>query len=196
MRLDFNAQVMTRHDVVAGHLERLAIDPQTRKLLGLVVHCGEHIGYDVVLPLYFLVSASADLIQLHISEERMDRLPGPTEGSENALSGMRVPHIRELPAPIGWPAHYAFTFPEALTHSTLPEGTIELTNSTTVHTRDGMIGTVAGVEVEKDGTIELLVVRIGTVHRRDVLVPIAWVQHLNAIEIELSRSSDEVRGVG
>lgn len=193
MRLYFGAQVVARHDAVAGHLERLAIDAVNRRLLCLVVHCGEHIGYDVVIPLHVLARASSDAIQLRINAERLDRLPGPVEGGEETISGWRVPHIPELPGPIGWPTHYAFTFPENRVHSNLPPGTVELTNSVVVDAPDGMVGTLAGVVASHDGAIDLLIVRIGTVMRRDILVPIGWVRHLDGVEIELDRARDEVR---
>ena len=193
MRLDFGAQIVTRHDSVAGHLERLAIDPERRQLLCLVVHCGGHIGYDVVLPPRLLARAASDVIRLRINAERLDRLPGPIEREEDALLGLRLPHIQELPAPIGWPTHYAFTFPENRVHSTLPPGTIELTNSTVVQAPDGMIGTLAGVQVQEDWALDTLIVRVGTLSRKDILIPIAWVQRLDGMQIDLDRDRDEVR---
>src|SRR3989304_875870 len=162
VRLRLDALVALRNGTDAGRIERLAGDPERTRLLYVILPRGLHLGHDVLILPELLSFDPADKPRLSITSRKLDHLPGLHRGEEFGANSLRVPHIRHLPGPIPWPTHHSYVDPEHGLGTVLPEGAVELSDSTAVYATDGLVGTISGVVLGNEGQVlNDLIVRSG-----------------------------------
>src|SRR5258705_2271535 len=75
MQIVTGANVFTANNEKLGHVDRVVIDPQTRKVTHLVVRKGFLLKSDKVLPIDWVAAADGDHISLTPDATGLDNLP-------------------------------------------------------------------------------------------------------------------------
>ena len=132
-----------------GHLDKVVIDPHTRRITHLIIHRGFLLTADRVVPVELVERTAPEGIFLHLTSPEMARQPryqeerfvGPPPGWE-PLPGYAVADVRFWGLPYGGVTPPIQPVVEYTIRQGIPEGTTVLERSTEVRTRDNMEGKI------------------------------------------------------
>jgi osmotically-inducible protein OsmY/sporulation protein YlmC with PRC-barrel domain len=184
-----------------GHLDKVVIDPHTRRVTHLIIHRGVLLTEDRVVPVELVERATPEGIFLHLTSAEMARQPryheerfvSPPPGWE-PLPGYAATDVRFWGLPYGGVRPPIQPVAEYTIRHGLPERTIVLERRTAVHTRDDVEGEIDHLLVDPiRQELTHLVVRLNDQPQPSVLVPFEWVEDIGNGSILLKCTRENLR---
>jgi osmotically-inducible protein OsmY/sporulation protein YlmC with PRC-barrel domain len=184
-----------------GHLDKVVIDPHTRRVTHLVIHRGFLLDEDRVVPVELVERATPDGIFLHLTSQELTRQPlyreerfvGPPPDWE-PLPEYLATDVRFWGSPYGGVAPPILPLVEYTIRHGIPERTIVLERGTEVRTRDEAVGEIDHLLVDpmrQEPTH--LVVRLDNQPQQPVIVPFEWVEDLGDGYVLLKCTREDLR---
>ena len=167
-----------------GHLDKVVIDPHTRRITHLIIHRGVLLTEDRVVPVELVERATPEGIFLHLTSQELTRQPRyqeerfvvPAPGWE-PLPGYAATDVRFWGSPYGGVTPPIQPVVESTIRHGIPEHTIVRERSTEVRTRDDVAGEIDHLLVDPiRQELTHLVVCLNDQPQQPVLVPFEWVE--------------------
>lgn len=192
-----------------GHVERVVLNPRTKKLSHFVIGKGL-LSKDRVVPIQLVQSATDEQITLRISAAEVDELPHFEERHFVRLTDDEQAYTPStgVGAQPMYPYPPAFTtlgsYPATLGYATqpfaveveenIPEETIALKEGAKVHTSDGKhVGDVEEILYNSDtDKATHLVIKEGLLFTSKRLIPFDWIRSAGDEDVYLTVSSRQV----
>ena len=208
MQFKHNAHVYTfdRRDV--GRVERVVIDPETRKVSHIVVRKGFLFTEDKVIPLSLIDTTTAEGVFLRADAIDLDKLPRFEETQFVRLTEQErrdAAYPDELELPMYWPysggswmAHDAYMpTVRAETEQNIPDNTVAVKEGARVISVDGKhVGNVERVILNTGTkTATEVVISQGLFFKEEKIIPMNWVGDVDEDEIHLSVGSETLESV-
>lgn len=202
IRLLKDAKIFSSAGEKIGTLERVVLDPETKKVFHIVVKQGMLFPSSKVIPFSY-IDLDGDRITLTKNAMELKDLPDFTESSY--ISTDRVDDSEENAESVYFypPRHIAwwttggriwYPRPRYIlkTERTIPEETVALEEGATVISNDGEdIGNVEHIIVEEsDNRASHLVISQGLLSKEHKLVPTLWITNVMEDKIYLSIDSN------
>jgi uncharacterized protein YrrD len=212
MNIDLGMDVFGSDGEKVGTVERIVVDSNTKRIHKIVVHRGFLSHDDKLVDIEMVSSQDSDGLRLDLTSNQVNELPGYVEErfvqvpqeDWNAL-----PYIQPGAAGGGaylYGAPYAgrgyegsqdsffdaapSVAPVIEDQSNISETDVMISEGTDVYGADGdKIGSVGEVLVSNDGAINGFVVSKGLIFKKDVRVPIDWVESANGDQVTLNVTS-------
>jgi hypothetical protein len=180
-----------------GRLTLVIFDPIADALTHLVVEPGHHEELSRLVPVDLVASFEDDLIQLNCTRERFEQLDQAEEiqflpGNETLLGygagGASWPYY-DLAVPLGHDHAPMFS-------DRVPVGDVEIRRGDPLHARDGWIGAVQGLVVDRtDRHVTHVLLQAGHLWgRKQIAIPIG-VANRAAGELRVDLTKDEVEAL-
>ncbi len=212
MNIDLGTDVYGSDGEKVGTVERIVIDSNTKQIHKFIVHRGFLTHDDKLVDIDMVTSSDADGLRIDLTSDQVNELPGFIEqrfvevpehdrdampfivpnamGAGTYLYG--APHIGR-----GYEGSQDSFFDTAPTaapvvevESNIPETDVMISEGTDVYGSDGdKVGSVDQVLVDDGGAITGFVVSKGFIFKKDVRIPIDWVDTTNESEIRLNITS-------
>jgi osmotically-inducible protein OsmY/sporulation protein YlmC with PRC-barrel domain len=185
----------------AGHLSKVVIDPNTRRVTHLVIHRGFLLDEDRVVPVEFVERATPEGIFLHLTSREVARQPryqeerfiGPPADWE-PLPGYLATDVLFWGLPYGGVTPPILPVVEYTIRQGIPERTVVLERSTEVRTRDEVTGEIDHLLVDPlRQELTHLVVRFEDQPHQPVIVPFEWVEDLGDGYVLLKCTREDLR---
>lgn len=181
-----------------GHLERVVIDPVHRQVTHLVIHTAA--GDLRVIPAVLISEAHYDWIHLRLTCEALAAAPPFEEVDFSLPSAEWVPPGNLGHADVLWPSHYASTLthdispgPLPIEHVNVPPDEATIAAGDRVFCTDHECGRIADLVMDPDSDKALaFVVRRGFLFKRDVAIPLGWIDRVEADGIHLKMTAEQV----
>ena len=181
----------------AGHVEKLVVDPGSKRVTHLVVARGVVVPRAVVVPIARVTRVEGDTVVLDMSLDDLKAQPEFAEVDYTApdpawaarhgynhtetlflMTGSMPIGVALTPAWSGMVAHH--------THAGIAGPAVPVSRGTRVTCRDGELGRLDHVLLDpQTGAVRALVVRKGHLLTKDVSVPVGWVESIGEDEITL-----------
>jgi uncharacterized protein YrrD len=205
MKFKQNASVSTAEGREIGHIDRVVIDPITKKVTHVVVRKGLLFADERVVPIGLVAEATEDCITLRedagdlhdlpkFEESHYVRLPEEEGGRSSPASGMYV-NSPYTSSPIGgsYP-DLGQSGPQYVprVEQNIPEGTVALREGARVIADDGqMVGHVEEVLADADSEEAThFLISKGLLTKERKLIPTLWVREIEENEIYLIAPAD------
>lgn len=224
MNIALDATVVSSDGNEVGKVDRLALHPDTMEVEAVIVHQGVIFTEDRIVDngLVERVDESGT-VHLNITADEADKLPTfvqehfteptqeqlsrspldyPLPGTMGGLGRVVVATPRSGGYQQGGAADSIFDVPtvprgEQETESSLPKGTVSITEGTDVVDNQGeKVGAVDDIIYNEDGEVTGFVVQSGFIFTHDVRIPVAWVDSVTDENIRLNISSEEAEREG
>ena len=200
MRIDIGMKVWTVEGEEVGKVERVILHPETRVVDAVVVHRGLVLTRDVVVPFSLIQDAGKDGVRLRIGKVQLAELPDFVERHYVAPSEEAAITSAYAPGSILYPLAPRYDVPGIPTlHETVaeeriaPPPDVDISAGTEVRTVDGPIGVVDEVRTDPiSDRVTTIVVRKGPDLKKDVEIPIEFVDDLADDHIKLSLTTRQV----
>lgn len=200
MRIDIGMKVRTVEGEEVGKVERVILDPETRVVDAVVVHRGLVLTRDVVVPLSLIQGAGKDGVRLRIGKVQLAELPDFIErhyvapSEEGAIISPYAPGSILYPLAPRYEIRGVPTPYEAIAEERIaPPRDVDISAGTEVRTVDGPIGVVDEVRTDPlADRVTTIVVRKGPDLKKDVEIPIEFVDDLTDDHIKLSLTTQQV----
>jgi uncharacterized protein YrrD len=198
MKLEQDAKVFTADDKQVGHLDRVVIDPKTKKATHIVVRKGLIFTEDKVVPINLIASVKGDRVTLREDAGDLEALPkfeerhhvplDEEERSRIGNAGINVPPYYLYP-PYGIPSYLPLRPIEVVQN--IPQGTIALKEGAEVTSADGeYVGKVEEVLTSAQvDQVTHFVVSQGLLTKTRKLIPSTWVSRLEEDKVHLEVNS-------
>lgn len=212
MNIDLGMDVFASDGEKVGSVERIVVDSNTKQIHKFIVHRGFLSHDDKLVDIEMVSSQDADGLRLDLTADQVNELPDYVEERF-----VQIPeHDRDalpfmLPNAMG-AGSYLYGAPNlgrgyegsqdsffdaapavapiVEEQSNIPETDVMISEGTDVYGSDGdKVGSVGEVLVGNDGAINGFVVSKGLIFKKDVRVPIDWVESANGDEIRLNVTS-------
>ncbi|HEY9854517.1 MAG TPA: PRC-barrel domain-containing protein [Stenomitos sp.] len=189
-------------DAECGHLERVVIEPVHRQVTHLVVHTPQ--GNYRVIPASLVSEAHYDWIHVRLTCEALEAAPPYSEVDFSLPSAEWSPPGDLQHADVLWPSDYAANVgatlspfhtqaPLRIEHVNVPPNEAIVSEGDRVFCADRECGHVADVVMDPDSEKALgFVVRRGFLFKRDVEIPLGWIDHVEADGIHLKMTAEQV----
>lgn len=212
MNIDLGADVFGSDGEKVGTVDRIVVDSNTKTIHKFIVHRG-HLSHDQKLvDISMIASQDVDGIRLDLTSEQVHALPDfikerfvQIPEHEHAELPFIVPNAMGGGAYL-YGAPYAGRGYEGSRDSfydaapaispiiedetNIPETDVMISEGTDVYGSDGdKVGTVGEVLVDADGTINGFVIRKGFIFKKDIRIPIDWVESADGPDIRLNVTS-------
>lgn len=181
-----------------GHLERVVIDPLHRQVTHLVI---QTTGGDLrVVPASVIAEAHHDWIHVRLTGEALSMAPRFSEVDFSLPSAEWSPPGDLGHADILWPSDHAPTLTEDVSpgplrveHRNVPSGEAVVSAGDRVFCSDKECGRIADVVMDPDTDKALgFVVRRGFLFRRDVEIPLGWIDRVADDGVHLKMTAQQV----
>jgi sporulation protein YlmC with PRC-barrel domain len=214
MNIDLGMDVFGSDGEKVGTVERIVVDPNTKQIHQFIVHRGFLSHDDKLVEISMISSQDTDGLRLDLTADQVNELPGYVEDrfvdipehDRGALPFM-------LPSAMGagsylYGAPYAgrgyegssdsffdaapAAAPVIEDQSNIPETDVMISEGTDVYGADGdKVGSVGQILMGDDGAIDGFVVSKCFIFKKDVRVPIDWVESADGEEIRLNVTTAE-----
>jgi uncharacterized protein YrrD len=212
MNIDLGMDVFGSDGEKVGTVERIVVDSNTKQIHQFIVHRGFLSHDDKLVDIGMVSGQDADGLRLDLTSDQVNELPGYVEerfvqipdNDRDSLPFM-VPNAMGAGAYLygapnvgrGYEGSQDSFFdaapavaPVIEDQSNIPETDVMISEGTDVYGVDGdKLGSVGEVLVSNDGAIDGFVVSKGLIFKKDVRVPIDWVESANGDEIRLNVTS-------
>jgi uncharacterized protein YrrD len=212
MNIDLGMDVFGSDGEKVGTVERIVGDSNTKRIHQFIVHRGFLSHDDKLVDIAMVSGQDADGLRLDLTSDQVNELPGYVEerfvqipdNDRDSLPFM-VPNAMGAGAYLygapnvgrGYEGSQDSFFdaapavaPVIEDQSNIPETDVMISEGTDVYGVDGdKLGSVGEVLVSNDGAIDGFVVSKGLIFKKDVRVPIDWVESANGDEIRLNVTS-------
>jgi sporulation protein YlmC with PRC-barrel domain len=212
MNIDLGMDVFGSDDEKVGSVEKIVVDSNTKQIHKIVIHRGFLSHDDKLVDLAMVSAQDADGLRLDLTSDQVNELPGYVEErfvqipeqDRDALPFM-------MPSAMGAGAYLygapnigrgyegsqdsffdaaPSVAPVIEDESNIPETDVMISEGTDVYGADGdKVGSVGEVLTSNDGAVSGFVVSKGLIFKKDVRVPIDWVETANGDEIRLNVTS-------
>lgn len=204
MQFNQGASVFTIDGKEVGRIDRVVIDPKTRKIADIVIRRGSLITDDKVVPADLIVAGQKDRIILQLDTDKLDRLPDFREthyimlddeelGRSDKRSALGLAPAMYWYLPYGELVFNPFAqLPYvAETETNIPEGTVAVKEGAKVITRDGKrIGNVEQVLASPAATQAThLLISKGLLLKEKKIVPVEWIESFGEDKVRLAVGS-------
>jgi uncharacterized protein YrrD len=215
MEFKRDAEVYTSDGKKAGRLDRVVIDPMSKKVSHLVVIRGTLFHHDKVVPVDWVESTSENRIQLHENEEALDGAPDFTEHHfveaskpQREAPPDEEPHAVYWNPPVGidWLGYsgharrlgfFSHGSPRYTTTSQhpLPADAIPLKEGARVISCDDQyVGDVERIFTEpKENLVTHLLISAGLHPAEKKVIPTFWIAGIEEEEVHLAVEADVLR---
>ncbi len=200
MQFNQGAGVFTTDGKEAGHIDRVVIDPKTNDITHIVIRKGFLFTKDKVVPIDAIAVEQGGQLALRMALDQLEHLPDFEEKhyvmvDEGKGSATPSAVFSYPPYPGGTPV-IASSGPKYVTetHLNIPNDTIAVKEGAKVVTRDGEdVGHVEQVltGVQADHVTHFLISK-GLLVKEKRLIPVGWIDQLDAEEVHLAVKSDTV----
>jgi sporulation protein YlmC with PRC-barrel domain len=200
MEISDKKPIYTRDRDEVGHVDRVVIEPRSRRISHLVVRRGALLPEDRVMPIDWVEDAGGGELRLTAAAGDLDSLP-PFEEThyvplpEEDIAGWQAAPVQA--APMYWyppftavpPAPY-FLYPREVERN-IPEGSLTVSEGATVLTSDGEeVGEIERILADPDsGRLTHLVISDGALAAHRKLIPALWLSRAGDDEVHLAVSS-------
>jgi osmotically-inducible protein OsmY/sporulation protein YlmC with PRC-barrel domain len=183
-----------------GHLDKVVIDPNTRRITHLIIHRGFLLTEDRIVPVELVERVTPEGIFLHLTSEELTRQPryqeerfvAPPPGWE-PFPGYAATDVRFWGLPYGGVTPPIQPVVAYTIRQGIPERTIVLERSTEVRTRDEVEGEIDHLLVDPiRQELTHLVVRFHDQPQQPVIVPFDWVAELGDGFVVLKATSEDL----
>jgi sporulation protein YlmC with PRC-barrel domain len=209
MKIDLGTDVFGNDGEKVGTVERIVVDSNTKQIHQFVVHRGFLTHDDKLVDVDMVSGQDPDGLRLDLNSDQVNELPDYIEHRfvqvpEHDLDAM--PFI--IPSAMG-AGSYLYGAPNIgrgyegsqdsffdaapsvapviEDESNIPETDVMISEGTEVYGADGdKVGSVGEILVGDDGAINGFVVSKGFIFKKDVRVPIDWVESADGSEIRLN----------
>ncbi|HTP01166.1 MAG TPA: PRC-barrel domain-containing protein [Anaerolineales bacterium] len=177
-------------DGACGHVGCVIVDPIKEQVTHLVVQDGESPQIQRLVPVDLIHSTRQKEIEIKCGIEEFKKLPAFAE-AEFLLSDPETGSHRL------WPyveSESSLNVPE---HERLPAGEVAIRRGTAVHAKDGPIGIVDELMINRqDGSITHVVLREGHLWgTKDISIPVSQIEKLDQNTVYLRLSKQEVEAL-
>lgn len=214
MRIDLGSDVFGSDGEKVGSVERIVVDSNTKEIHKFIVHRGFLTHNDKLVDIAMVSGQDDDGLRLDLTSDQVNELPDYVEERfvqvpEQDQSAM--PFI--LPNAMGAGAYLygapnvgrgyegsqdsffdaaPSVAPVIEQQSNIPETDVMISEGTDVYGSDGdKVGSVGEILVSNDGAINGFVVSKGLIFKKNVRIPIDWVESADGSKIRLSVTSAE-----
>ncbi|HEX5165006.1 MAG TPA: PRC-barrel domain-containing protein [Thermomicrobiales bacterium] len=214
MRIDLGTDVFGTDGEKVGAVDKIVIDPGTKQIHQFVVHRGFLTRENKLVDIAMVSGQDDQGLRLDLTSDQVNELPDYIEERfvqvpEHDVDA--IPFI--LPTAMGaggylYGAPYAgrgyegrqdsffdaapSVAPVIEDESNIPETDVMISEGTDVYGADGdKVGSVGEVLVSENGAIQGFVVSKGVIFKKDVRVPIDWVESADEAQIRLNVTSAE-----
>ncbi len=200
MQFNQNANAYTTDGKVAGHIDRVVIDPQTDAVTHLVIRKGLLFTTDKVIPVGQVTAGPAGEVILQLESQELENLPDFAETEYVSVGddkeGNSPPAVVSYPPYPGGTPLVGNAGPPVLkeTHLNIPHDTIALKEGARVVSLDDKaVGHVEQVLTSPPGdhVTHFLVVK-GLLNKERRLIPAGWADRLEEDEVHLAITSNTV----
>jgi uncharacterized protein YrrD len=203
MQIKEGASVYTTDDEKVGKIDRIVLDPESKKVSHVVVQKGFLFTDDKVVPVTSIGTVSADRVILRSYKDNLEEYPDfeeshyiaaedavpPYEGTTRPI----YPLYHYPPIGTGWmtaPSVYAGPLYIEKTEKNIPEGSIAIDEGTSVVSRDGeKIGEVERVYADAKHRATHILVSEGIFLKEKKLIPTTWFKGITEETIHLAVGS-------
>jgi sporulation protein YlmC with PRC-barrel domain len=200
MEISDRKPIRTRDGEEVGYVDRVVIEPRTRRISHLVVRQGALLPDDRVMPIDWVEDTGGGELRLTAAAGDFDRLPPFEETHYVPLPEEDIATWHAAPvgiAPVYWyppftavpPAPY-FLYPREVERN-IPEDSLTVSEGATVLTSDGEeVGEIERIFADPDtGRLTHLLMSDGTIARHRKLIPALWLSRAGEDEVHLAVSS-------
>lgn len=212
MKIDLGTDVFGSDGEKVGTVERIVVDSNTKQIHKLVVHRGFLTHDDKLVDVDMVTGQDDAGLRLDITAEQVNQLPNYAEERFVQIPDRdrdAMPFI--IPSAMGAGAYLygapnigrgyegsqdsffdaaPAVAPDIEDRSNIPENDVMISEGTDVYGSDGdKVGSVGEVLVGNDGAINGFIVSKGLIFKKDVRVPIDWVESADGSEIRLNVTS-------
>lgn len=214
MRIDLGTDVFASDGEKVGTVERIVVDSNTKEIHKFIVHRGFLTHDDKLVDIEMVTGQDADGLRLDLTSDQVNELPDYVEERFIQIPEQdrdALPFI--LPNAMG-AGTYLYGAPNVgrgyegsqdsffdaapsvapvvEEQSNIPETDVMISEGTDVYGADGdKVGSVGEVLVGNDGAINGFIVSKGMIFKKDVRVPIDWVEAADGSEIRLNVTAAE-----
>jgi sporulation protein YlmC with PRC-barrel domain len=195
MRYKKNASIISSDGKNIGKLDRVVIDPKNKEVTHLVANEGI-VDKKRVIPVNAVGMDDQGNISLRENQDNIGRFPefeqthyisaddNRDPNSQNSLYW--YPPILAVAHSGRFSKHHHPTY-MIQTGSNIPEGVVALEEGAKVVSRDDQgVGTVESIHTSSDDTITHLVISDGLILKKNLLIPIHWVSHIQETQVYLT----------
>lgn len=200
MQFKQGVSVYTIDEKEAGHIDRVVIEPKSKRVTHIVIRKGVLLTEDKVVPLNLIATGNAERINLRLKSKEVDQLPDFIEThyvvlNEDELGPEFKREANFAPAIYWYPAYpeaplMPYREPPYLPEvkMNIPSGTVAVREGAKVVTRDEKhIGNVEQVFSDaRTNRVTHFVIAKGIVLREKKMVPVGWIDTLNENEVRLA----------
>lgn len=212
MKIDLGTDVFGSDGEKVGTVERVVVDSNTKQIHKFIVHRGFLTHDDKLVDIDMVSAQDADGLRLDLTSDEVNELPDYVEERFVQIPEQdrdTLPFI--LPNAMGAGAYlygapnigrgyegsqdsFFDTAPSVAPviedESNIPETDVMISEGTDVYGADGdKVGSVGEILVSDDGAINGFIVSKGFIFKKDVRVPIDWVETADGSEIRLNVTS-------
>jgi uncharacterized protein YrrD len=214
MRIDLGTDVFGTDGEKVGEVDKIVIDPDTKQIHQFVVHRGFLTRENKLVDVSMISGQDDQGLRLDLTADQVNELPDYVEQRFVQVPQHDVDSIPFiLPTAMGaggylYGAPYAgrgyeggqdsffdaapSVAPVIEDESNIPETDVMISEGTDVYGADGdKVGSVGEVLLSESGAIQGFVVSKGLIFKKDVRVPIDWVESADESEIRLNVTSAE-----
>jgi osmotically-inducible protein OsmY/sporulation protein YlmC with PRC-barrel domain len=184
-----------------GRLDKVVVDPHTRRITHLVIDRGWLLTEDRVVPVALVERATPEGIFLHLNSHEVARQPlyreerfGSPPPDWEPLPEYAATDVLFWGSPYGGVAPPILPVVEHTIRHGIPERTIVLERSTEVRTRDDVMGEIDHLLMDPARQeLTHLVVRFDNQPQQPVIVPFEWVEDLGDGYVLLKCTGEDLR---
>lgn len=190
MEFKEGASVITTDDKVAGHLQRVVIDPDTNQVTHIVIRRGLLDKVDLVIDAQNIGAASPEKVTLLCTADDIQSMPpfkitqyAPAPGQVDSTAPALYPNTLVTPPVV------------TETNRTIPEELIALKEGASVFSHDREhVGDVRRVITDPEGgQVTRFVIAKGLLFKENKSIPFEWVDQLGEDEVSLTVDSQRVK---
>ncbi len=207
MQLKEGAAVVTADGKDVGTVDRVVLDPGSKKVTHLVVRQGFLFTEDKILPIDLVAQGDEDRVILRVEGDDLGELPPFEEthyiqaGEERVSAPYPTPYVMPVYwyPPVGttrwgypypdYPGYTGTTLPSYAVEveQNIPEGTVALAEGARVYSADGEhVGAVERVFFDPDShKATHFMISEGLLFKERKLVPVAWTRSIGEDEVYL-----------
>lgn len=214
MRIDLGTDVFGSDGEKVGSVERIVVDSNTKDIHQFIVHRGFLTPEDKLVDIDMISSQDADGIRLDLTSDQVNELPDyieerfiqVPEHDQDAIPFI-IPSAMGAGAYLygapnigrGYEGSSDSFFDAAPTvapviedESNIAETDVMISEGTDVYGADGnKVGSVDEILVGNDGSVNGFIVSKGFIFKKEVRIPIDWVESADGSEIRLNVTSTE-----
>jgi uncharacterized protein YrrD len=200
MHLIKGADVYSAQGNKLGTLNRVILDPNTRKVTHLVVEKGVLFNSNKIIPIDQVNPQNEEMIILTSSEQDLKGFDDFEEDhfvsldeAENAEAGVEYSYWYPPPNYAAWRTGMQMVMPPVPTYAirttqNIPDGTVALEEGARVESADNkQVGTIEQLIVEPENNhVTHLVISAGLLFKERKLIPVNWISTIGEQEVRLS----------